>query len=283
MSIITVSNSLNWIKLSRPRFWLYLLGPYGIGLAASITNVSDWWRLDIWLWFAFFLIPANFYLYGINDLADFDTDTFNQQKKGVQEIALPASYKAKLSRILFAVLVLSLVLAFATLRFLPIVYLFCFLALATMYSLTPFRFKSRPIIDFVSNVLYILPAGVAFAMITHQPLPPMSLLAGGFWCASMHLFSAIPDISADRRAGLRTSAVVLGQNKSLLLASFMWLVSGLLAVSLLGSIGLLSFVYCFIPLFLLGKSASTIRRAYWCFPLLNAIFGFGLFWLVVLR
>jgi 4-hydroxybenzoate polyprenyltransferase len=135
----------------------------------------------------------------------------------------------------------------------------------------------------MSNILYVLPAGVGWSMITHAPQPWLPLLAAGAWCGAMHLFSAIPDIKADKQAKLTTTAVMLSKQKSLLLCSLLWLVAAAGAFRLLGTVGLFAMVYVFVPLLLLGKSTSTIRRVYWYFPVLNGLFGFGLFWLVVLR
>jgi hypothetical protein len=63
----------------------------------------------------------------------------------------------------------------------------------------------------------------------------------------------------------------------------LWLGAALGAMHVLGAIGLFAMVYVFVPLMLLGKPISAIRRVYWYFPVLNGLFGFGLFWLVVLR
>ncbi|MFM7088214.1 MAG: hypothetical protein ACKOW9_01625, partial [Candidatus Paceibacterota bacterium] len=68
------------LKMSRPRFWLYLAGPFLVGYTASAFSLdafSDW---RFWVLLFYFLIPANILLYGVNDLADQDTDAFNAKK-----------------------------------------------------------------------------------------------------------------------------------------------------------------------------------------------------------
>ncbi len=283
MRALTMSKITYWIKLSRPRFWLYVLGPYLIGLAAAISSNEQWWRVDVWLWFGFFLLPANVYLYGINDLFDSDTDAFNREKKGQQEVTLESARKSQLRWVLLFLCMLALALGASTLTWFSSLYLFGFFVLATSYSAPPLRFKSRPWVDFLSNVLYVLPAGVGWVMITGTSLPWLPLIAGGAWCGAMHLFSAIPDIKADTQAKLRTTAVMLGKQKSLVLCSLLWLVAAAGAIKLLGSVGLFATLYAIIPLLLLGKPTSKIRKAYWYFPVLNGLFGIGLFWLVILR
>lgn len=283
MHALIMSKLTYWIRLSRPRFWLYVLGPYLIGLAAATSSTQQWGRLDVWLWFGFFLFLANVYLYGINDLFDADTDNLNPQKKGKQEVVVQSTFRSSLAWVLLAIAGVTMLSARVTLPSIAFWYLVGFLVLGAAYSAPPFRFKSRPFIDFLSNVLYVLPAGVSWAMITESPLPMLPLLAGGAWCGAMHLFSAIPDIKADKQAKLTTTAVMLGKQKSLLQCSVLWLAAAVGAFKLLGSVGLFAMVYAIIPLLLLGKPTSSIRRVYWYFPVLNGLFGFGLFWLVVLR
>ena len=87
------------LRISRPRFWIYELGPYMIGilwglisinaLAASISQsgATSYSREPLFaalpriIIFAFyFLIPANIWIYGINDIYDYETDKLNPKK-----------------------------------------------------------------------------------------------------------------------------------------------------------------------------------------------------------
>ena len=83
---------LTLLKISRPRFWHYVLWPMLIYFAGSwyLTDMhasflrwgTDWIvRLIIMiiiLWY--FTLPANLWIYGRNDIADGDTDKFNSKK-----------------------------------------------------------------------------------------------------------------------------------------------------------------------------------------------------------
>jgi lycopene elongase/hydratase (dihydrobisanhydrobacterioruberin-forming) len=71
------------IAISRPRFWMYLLGPYLIGyaLAVSFHGTEYPYGLSyIFLFLLLFTLPANLFLYGINDMYDGDTDRENPKK-----------------------------------------------------------------------------------------------------------------------------------------------------------------------------------------------------------
>lgn len=69
------------IKISRPRFWIYEVGPYIIGIAAAAHgDYSAWLLLPTLVFFVFFTYPANIYIYGINDAYDYDTDKLNPKR-----------------------------------------------------------------------------------------------------------------------------------------------------------------------------------------------------------
>jgi 4-hydroxybenzoate polyprenyltransferase len=217
---------------------------------------------------AYFLVPANLFLYGINDVFDAEIDRGNPKKAGRE-----TRYRGE-TRTLVAVAG-SGALGLALLAVLPSIaapYLLGFLVLGAAYSAPPLRFKTTPLLDSVSNGLYVLPAGVTYATIsgTHPPL--LALLGGWLWTMAMHTFSALPDIGPDRRAGIRTTATVFGETRTLGYCLGCWLLSaatfGLLDVRA----GVLLLVY---PLFVAGIVARNIDvdRAYWWFPAVNTTVG----------
>ncbi|MEF8937724.1 MAG: lycopene elongase, partial [Halovenus sp.] len=66
--------------LSRPRFWFYLAGPVIVGVVYGASSQADLFTpLTVEL-FLYFLIPANIFLYGINDIFDADIDQLNPKK-----------------------------------------------------------------------------------------------------------------------------------------------------------------------------------------------------------
>ncbi len=93
-----MTNYLKFIfKISRPRFWLYLAGPYLLGYAAGVNNLNDFISAKFAVYFLFFLIIANIFLYGVNDYFDNDTDQYND-KKITHEHLLQSSERKKLAR-----------------------------------------------------------------------------------------------------------------------------------------------------------------------------------------
>lgn len=268
------------IQISRPRFWLYTAGPFIVGAGAGATSMSQLVTLPFVLGLAYFLLPANIFLYGINDLADRDTDKHNNKKSG-KEHRLQTKESKTLTRAVLISALLGIALA-ATQHILVLLATLTYLVLGAAYSAPPTRLKKRPFIDSASNILYIAPAVAGYVLIT-QTLPPLwAILAGGFWAAAMHLYSAIPDIAPDKKAGLQTTAVVLGKNNSLLLCGALWSLTALLAsLYATPTIFVIALVYPVLATIIFVKRLD-IEKMYWYYPYINALTGCILFWAALL-
>jgi len=257
------------LKLSRPRFWLYLAGPVILGVILGSRSLEQVYSLENILLFLYFLLPANIMLYGINDYFDRDIDEQNPKKEDKEE-------KYRDNRVTDAIIGFSTALSIpVTLMLLPseaFPAMIAFLGLSGAYSAPPFRFKARPFFDSISNGLYILPFVVGYSSLT-QSLPPLVLVAGGWaWTMAMHTFSAIPDIKPDRKAGIETTETFLGRKKTYIYCFILWTVSGLFVSMWNLQAGGLILVY---PLILTGFYFSDLgdSEAYWYYPFINAFLG----------
>jgi 4-hydroxybenzoate polyprenyltransferase len=256
------------LKLSRPRFWPYLAGPVLVGIAGAATTVSELFAPLNFLLFAYFLVPANVQLYGVNDVFDRDIDEVNP-KKDDKEVRYGGD------KLVPSAVILTSVLGLALLPLLPRVawpYLLGYFLLAVEYSAPPFRFKTTPFLDSISNGLYILPGAVAYATVAGAH-PPLAALAGGWlWSMAMHTFSAIPDIEPDRKAGIDTTATVLGETRTYAYCGIVWLLAAGVFSFHSHLIGLLLLAY---PAAVLGIvwSEVPVDRAYWWYPALNTVVG----------
>jgi 4-hydroxybenzoate polyprenyltransferase len=262
---------------------MYLAGPFLLGYTAGVPTITSLSSLRFWGLLFVFLLPANLLLYGVNDLCDRDTDRFNP-KKGTRELNLQQSQE----RTLLWAVILAAVVLLAVLYLLPTsltrYLMLSFLLLSVLYSAPPIRFKSRPFLDSASNILYAVPGFLGYALAGGVLAPGIIILAAGLWTASMHLYSAIPDIESDFRSGLITTATVLGRLKSLALCAFMW--AGFAALltftRVLWPWCLLAWLYPAVPLVLCWRPAGDVDRVYWYFPLLNSGLGMLAFFVIAL-
>ncbi|WP_053947027.1 prenyltransferase [Halolamina sediminis] len=257
------------LTLSRPRFWLYTAGPVVVGVAYAATGVGDLLAVLPAVLFLYFLLPANVYLYGVNDRFDREIDAENPKKSAGPEA------RWRDSSAVTAVVAFSGVLGLALFPLTPRVawpYLAGFFALATAYSAPPLRFKARPWLDSLSNGLYLLPGAAAYAAIAGAHPPVAALVGGWLWTMAMHTYSAIPDIEPDRAAGIETTATVLGETRTYLYCGGCWTLAAIAFGLLDPRLGVLLGVY---PLFLLATVGVgvDVDRAYWWFPVVNGVVG----------
>ncbi|WP_280586600.1 prenyltransferase [Halorubrum sp. Boch-26] len=265
----SIADDLRYLLvLSRPRFWLYLAGPVAVGVTYGIGDVSGLFTPTTVALAAYFLVPANVFLYGVNDAFDADIDELNPKKEERE-----ARWRG--SRLVALAVFASALAGLATVAIAPRVawpYLVGFLLLSVGYSAPPVRFKTTPFLDSVSNGLYVLPGAAAYATVAGAH-PPLAALAGAWlWTMGMHTFSAIPDIEPDRAAGIRTTATVLGEGRTYLYCFACWAAAAAAFAAVDLRLGALLGVY---PVFVAWVAASSVSvdRAYWWFPALNTAVG----------
>jgi 4-hydroxybenzoate polyprenyltransferase len=266
-------------KVSRVRFWLYLGGTYLVGYIIGISDISQLLDLTFVLHLVYFIFPANIFLYGVNDITDKDTDQYNPKKDDKEYRA-----QERDERNLVVIVALSFLYGILLMLIQPnttaILLFASWMILSFFYSAKPFRFKAMPFLDFISNFLYVIPAILAYYQATLIIPPFLPLFAAFLWTSAMQLFSAIPDIEADKKAGIKTTAVVVGKTVSLVMCVFFWIGFATILVFITPwnpPWNLLMFVYPAIPLFVLARPQTDIERVYWYYPIWTGIFGMILF------
>lgn len=270
------------LKVSRPRFWFYLFGPYLVGLVAGVASRGDLadWRFA--LFGMYFLLPANLLVYGVNDIFDYETDSLNEKKTDYETLVGPESRR----RLFFWIAVLNLpfIILAAVLFDVPsFAALQTFIFLSIFYSSPPIRAKSKPVLDSAFNLLYVMPGAFAYAISAGQLPPTILIIAGGLWTAAMHAYSAIPDIESDKQAGLSTIATFFGPYGTLAICFCLYAGSAVLSLEYLG-ISSVTLGSAYLILMLASvRSVKTGRifKLYRAFPFINVAAGFVLFWQIV--
>jgi len=270
------------LKVSRPRFWIYIFGPYLIGLVAAVADKRELLDWRVFAFGLFFTLPANLLVYGINDIFDYETDKLNPKKEGYEALVIPERRRGLI--IATAITSLPFLVIVGTLGIQPIIAFASFLFYSVFYSAPPIRAKTKPFLDSIFNVLYIMPGIFAFAMITGEQPPNAVFIAGGLWTAAMHAYSAIPDIDADREAGLSTIATVLGSTGTHLFCLAAYIGSAVLAFQYFGTSAIwMGLVYVGIILFsMISKDKDSVFRVYRRFPIVNALVGLAIFWYIAI-
>lgn len=253
---------------SRPRFWLYLAGPVIVGAVYGAGTVEALVTPTSVVLFAYFLVPANLFLYGLNDVFDADADRTNPKKSG-REIAYRGEATTRVTVLLAAMLGIALV---AVVPSPARPWIIGFLVLGAAYSMPPIRLKTTPPLDSLSNGLYVLPGMAAYAALAGTMPPVLPVVAAWLWAMAMHTFSAIPDIDPDRRAGLTTTATVLGHRRAVTYCGGAWLFAAIAMWLFDWRIGLVFLGY---PLLLAAIVFANIQinRAYWWYPTINTLAG----------
>jgi 4-hydroxybenzoate polyprenyltransferase len=253
-------------------------------MVTASDSIKDFQSTMFWSGLLFFLWPANFILYGINDYADGDTDQYNPKKQQYENL-----YNTKQNKHLLIILAALAIVSFVFVSYFPsfeaqLVFVL-WLFLSIFYSVRPLRFKARLFIDSLSNLLYILPGIMAFLIF--QPLENLSwplVFAAWVWAMGMHLFSALPDIRADKAAKVKTTAVWLGFKKATLLTLLYYSIAALLCAMYANIwLGLLAFISYCIPTAYIYFTSNThgVFLIYKKFPFINLINGAALFIYVI--
>jgi len=259
--------------LSRPRFWLYLAGPVVVGVVYAANSVADFFQPLALALFAWFLIPANLFLYGVNDIFDVDIDEDNPKKgEGGREVQYTGD--GIVVMVVYLAGAVGTLFGFA-LTIQGIYALAAFYVLAVEYSAPPLRFKTTPFLDSLSNGLYVLPGVVAYVAIAGESPPLLAVAGGWLWTMGMHTFSAVPDIEPDREAGIDTTATVLGERWTLVYCGAVWLAAAALMGLLHPFLGVIFGAYPVLTV-LFALSEVSVDRAYWWFPVINTVAGAAL-------
>ncbi|XVH33040.1 prenyltransferase [Haloferacaceae archaeon DSL9] len=256
------------LTLSRPRFWFYLAGPVVVGVAAGADSLGELLSPTTIALFAYFLLPANVVLYGVNDIFDADVDAENPKKADKE-----ARWRG--GPMVIAAILASGLLGAGLFWLTPAPswpWLAGFFALAIGYSAPPLRFKTTPVFDSLSNGLYILPGVAAYAAVAGTAPPAAAVVGAWLWTMGMHTFSAIPDIEPDRDAGIRTTATVLGESRTYLYCAGCWLLAAIAFGAVDPRLGALLGVYPLVTAWV-AWSSIPVERAYWWFPALNTAVG----------
>lgn len=262
------------LKISRPRFWLYEGATFAlIGALAGATNTAFLHNPIFWIFALYFLIPANILIYGINDIFDYETDKLNPKKGTYEALVAPDRHK----KVWIWILATNIPFLFFVPHTPALLISFCvFIFCASFYSAKPIRAKARPIIDSLFSAGHYIATGIfGYYLAGGTHFPVYGFIAGMLWATAMHAYSAVPDIDADKQAGLKTIAILIGKKPTILLCWLLYVLSAVLVfqyIPIVASIGAVVFSY-FMYRSYKSNTDEELFKLYTYFPLINSGIG----------
>ncbi|AKU18605.1 hypothetical protein VV02_03555 [Luteipulveratus mongoliensis] len=251
----------------RPWFWPMSMAPVAFGsfLATHAwPSPGDWLRLGLVMLTVGPLVWAS--VFAVNDAYDVDTDRLNPRKahsmavrsRMTTESLVFRSLEAGLLAVVVAWLAAGVTFAFGTL---------VVVALGWAYSVPPLRLKARAGCDVLVNALVIGPVGILGGWQLERPMSQFPWAMGVLAfvvAAALYLPTTLIDLPADRAAGVRTTAVRLGERTTYGLSLAIWTlaVSGPIVLAALDYVfprELLSFHVVTAPV-LIALYADRLRR-----------------------
>lgn len=299
------------IRISRPRFWIYELWPFMIGMLGALLTHQEIMQnpaidgLTVWQLFMkhvliigifalYFLIPANIWIYGINDIYDYETDKLNPKKlEWYEALVTPKEQKSLWKWIAWTTIPFILILCYQQFQLWTMHYTLCtsfiaFLFFSWQYSAKPIRAKARPGFDSIFSAWHYIATAV-FGYLLLNPTWDINryyVIAGMARAIAMHAFSAVPDIQADKDAKLATIATWLRWKATIWLCFGLYLIAAFLSYSFLGRISiLLGIAYCWLMIWAatVYGDDKKLFSLYKRFPWINTVSWMILFFAVLLK
>lgn len=155
--------------------------------------------------------PVSFYIYAVNDLFDMDQDRKNPRKKGVWGGALAERDVGWVRNLCIAIAAVLILTSLISLNPLHVLFTVAGLAVPWLYSAPPFRLKSVPVLDSLTNMAYgFVPFAMAASLGGSFIYLDPRFLAALLVIAAVHAITTIMDYDSDRKAGQHTFAVAFG-------------------------------------------------------------------------
>jgi 4-hydroxybenzoate polyprenyltransferase len=200
-----------FIRLIRPIAWIVFLFPVMVGFDLGASKDTLLSSVIFGFGALFFVLCFGF---SVNALGDVDVDIYHDgRSKDMNLSSQPlvtgeiSILQAKLLCLLFLVGSLLCALLVGFYFVLAIIILD---AIGYVYSLAPFRMKKQPIGDIMCNALLGVFFFLAGITIGKAYVNPLLIITVFLMASNFYIPTVMTDYEFDKKAGLRTSAVVYG-------------------------------------------------------------------------
>lgn len=200
---------LTLLLISRPIFVFLQLLPFILGFLYSKAQFSFIFLFQLIL----ITLPYSFFLYGINDIYDYETDLKNERKKDIQGVKLKKQLHPYVKNISLAIVILLLISSLLTRNLFNISAMAVLIFISYFYSAPPLRLKTKPPLEeLISAIGYVLiPFMLGFSFGSTFNNLPFQIYMIALVGAGVHALSTIVDFESDKKAKDNTLAVAFGK------------------------------------------------------------------------
>lgn len=250
---------MNLVKVARPGFWPTHLWFFLLPLGQREMFGS----LGFWLGCAYVCFPLGLLLYGWNDLFDAETDRRNARKDSWLFGARLDDEELRRLPFWIAAVQIPFAVVFIALFGAKMVLWFAAVAGASaLYNWPRLGWKNRPGLDLVNQVGYLLVFVLASWACRVPQLNAPAMAFSGLFAMQSHLFGQIMDVDADRAAGRRTTASVIGARAGKLLVVVILLAAAGIAWRYFRGAAVEVFLLAAAAFFLVDAAAAFRERPY---------------------
>ena len=200
-------DSIFVLQAARPGFWLTAIWFYLLPVAQQPV----WSSSAFWVGVFFVSFPFGLLIYGWNDIVDRENDRHNARKGSFLFGARGTDEQLRMLPWIIVLVHLPFVIAF-TLRLGPrmLAWYAALIAATALYNFPRHGFKNFPVVDILNQAAYLLVFYVSSTINRMPQLPWQTMLFGVMFAMHSHLLGEVLDLVPDRRAGRRTTALVIG-------------------------------------------------------------------------
>jgi len=267
---------LFWLKVSRPGLWFATVWLY---ILPTGQMESVWTSTPFWIGLFYVTFPLNFLVYGWNDMVDIETDKINPRKDSFWFGA--RGTKEQLAELWKPMLAVQLLIGPVLLYFVGwkmLWLLLTFIVINGLYNLPKHGLRSRPPLELLCQVGYVLTALFSVFINDTAALPWQTYLYLLLFSVQSHLIGEVMDIEPDKKAGRTTTAIVLGMQKTKLLIITIVLAEVLLLffvfqAYIFGGMLLVGLVWLLLDLFFIYKTQNYSLTQMKLFGMLSNVVG----------
>ncbi len=206
---------LFYLKVSRPGLWFATVWLY---LLPTSQNEILLISFDFWYGLFYVCFPLNFLVYGWNDSVDFETDKLNPRKDSFWFGAKGS--KEELQKLWKPMLIVHLVFMPYLIylgSYLMVIIILLFLLINGLYNMKENGIRSKPPFELLCQIGYLLVVPLSMLVNDTGMIPWQTFVYLFLFSMQSHLIGEVMDIEPDRKSGRKTTATILGMQKTKLL------------------------------------------------------------------